>query len=154
MISVVIPHNILKDIRSYIRKTFTGVEQGGLLLGYRKNKAIEIQSVSFPSIWDQGTATLFHRSERGHRIKALREWVRSDRTVDWVGEWHTHPGGRAHPSSIDNQNWRKLVQHTGNPMVFLIFSSDAMYAGLQNLSPLGTRHLRHVERDDKASLYI
>ena len=154
MISVLVPNEVIEGIRAHVLSTFTGREQGGLLLGFRKHGAIEIHSASFPARWDLATSTHFRRSERGHRLKALREWIRSNQTVDWIGEWHTHPGGKSQPSSVDLHNWRKLVRHTGKPMAFLIFNDDTMYAGLQGVAIWRVKHLRTMESNDWGSLFV
>lgn len=153
MISVLVPHAIVGSICDKAPTAKGHNEQGGLLLGYRKGDALELCSATFPAHWDHATPTLFKRSFRGHRMSALREWVRSDHTVDWVGEWHTHPGGRARPSWIDRRSWGALVGHTKHRMAFIIFSHDSMYLGLQASPRSAVKQLRPVEVDSQFTLY-
>ncbi|WP_343611898.1 Mov34/MPN/PAD-1 family protein [Novosphingobium sp.] len=152
MTCVLLPHKLVERIRAHVRTTSSVNEQGGLLLGYRKPGAIELSDVTFPNRWDHGSATRFHRSQRGHRMKALREWLKSGRTAGWIGEWHTHPGGRAIPSSVDLQSWREVTRHQGQPMVFMIFSDRETYVGLHDGKQI--RLLSAVERDKDGTLFV
>lgn len=131
MTHVLIPKSILRQSRAYLDNQRGNVEHGGLLLGMRKPSAIQVHSVTFPEKWDVSTLTRFHRSQRGHSNRAAMEWRASGETVDWVGEWHSHPFGTCFPSSIDRHSWRKIVLHAQKPMVFLIFGRRDVYIGLQ-----------------------
>lgn len=74
--------------------------------------------------------------------------------MDWVGEWHTHPGGLAKPSLIDRQSWMKLAVHTGSPMAFMIFNDTQTYLGLQATSTNAVTELRVIEHDAEGCLYV
>lgn len=150
---VLIPNELLAHIRSKAPTSSGHNEQGGLLLGHRKCGALELTGATFPSRWDHATPTLFKRSQRGHRISALREWVRSGQTVDWLSEWHTHPGGIARPSFTDLQSWRLLGRHTKQPMTFIIFDNISIYVGLQVANKAMVKRLQVAERDQRYSLY-
>ncbi|MCC4243955.1 Mov34/MPN/PAD-1 family protein [Stappia indica] len=141
-------HELLQRTRS----CRSGIEQGGLLLGLRKENALQITSYTLPQKWDYATPVLFNRHVRGHRELAQEEWRRSGKTVDWLGEWHTHPRGVALPSMTDRQSWLHLARHTKNPMVFLIFSGCSIYAGLQQVAPTSFRQLSQIERNEEAVL--
>ncbi|KQU89470.1 hypothetical protein ASD00_26815 [Ensifer sp. Root31] len=153
MTVLLLPDAVSARIRSYLSTRSDKNEHGGLLLGYRKPGAIEIKDVTFPSRWDRSSPVRFHRSAMGHRIKALREWISSGGTVDWVGEWHSHPIGSCQPSSIDRNNWRMLAVHTGRPMAFLIFGRGDLYAGMQLPWNDAYRSLSVAERSNEAELY-
>lgn len=153
MTDVLVPKGLIESVRSYVRRTSTGSEQGGLLLGYRKQGAIELHSATFPGQWDHSSPTLFKRSARGHRVGALREWIRSKHTVDWVGEWHTHPGGIARPSYTDERNWAMLARHTGKPMAFFIFADRQLYVGLQAERGRKVAQMKIIERSHDALLF-
>lgn len=148
---VLLPRTLIESLRAHMHSTTSGHEQGGLILGYRKAGAMEVCSVSFPTRWDRGSRTRFHRSERGHRFKALREWLASGRTVDWLGEWHTHPGGFALPSSIDLQTWLQLTRHRKRPMVFIILSNRDIYVGHHDGGHV--RQMTATEQDSDAILF-
>ncbi|ESX66629.1 hypothetical protein X757_31220 [Mesorhizobium sp. LSHC414A00] len=153
MTQVLVPKSVLDKIREHENNWPRLSERGGLLLGYRKNDAIQIDSATFPGRWDYATPTLFRRSEQGHKLRALREWVRSGQTIDWVGEWHTHPGGVAEPSFVDRRSWRRIAGHTKRLMAFLIFNDTQMYAGLQSPHVSRVKKLTLDEENDVAKLF-
>lgn len=153
MTEVLLPRAIIEEIRQRIRTCRFGNEQGGLLLGYRKEHALQITTYTLPQKWDHATPVLFKRSNRGHQKLAYDEWRRSGKTIDWLGEWHTHPRGAAVPSSIDRHSWQRLVRQTKNPMVFLIFSDHDMYVGVQELVPPGLIQLSKIEANEGAVLF-
>ena len=150
---VLIPRSTFGDIRKDALKLSKNVERGGLLLGYRKPDALEIVSMTFPGAWDHATPTLFRRSEKGHRIKALKEWIRSKGTVGWIGEWHTHPGGLPQPSFTDRRNWKGLSQHSSAPMAFIIVARNKQFVGLQRNSVVSVTPLDIVEEDGEFILF-
>ena len=144
---------MLDEIHQRIRTCCSVNEEGGLLLGFRKENALQITNYTLPQKWDYATPILFERSTRGHKKFARDEWRRSGRTVDWLGEWHTHPGGSAIPSNTDRKSWLHLVRHTKNPMTFLIFSEQDMYVGLQQPMPTSLRRLEPIEKNEEAVLF-
>jgi integrative and conjugative element protein (TIGR02256 family) len=150
---VLLPITILQAIEQHGRSCTRSVERGGLLLGYRKPNALQLLSITFPTKWDRATATLFARSERGHRIRALREWKTSNGYVDWVGEWHTHPGSVAEPSGRDRRTWKDLARHTKKPMAFLILADAELYVGVQATPSSNVMQLSLREQDQGALLY-
>lgn len=150
---VLIPRFIFGDIRKDGAKSGKNNERGGLLLGYRKPNALEIVTMTFPGAWDHATPTLFRRSEKGHRIKAIKEWVRSKGTVGWIGEWHTHPGGLPHPSFTDRRNWKCLSRHVGAPMAFVIVAGNRHFVGLQRNNTVSVKKLDTVEEDGEFILF-
>lgn len=108
-------------------------ELGGLLLGFRDEKAIRVVRCTFPGPGDISTRTRFHRRSPSHQISASIWWARCGGRGDWVGEWHSHPEDNPSPSGIDLTSWRRQVRHTQRPMVFLIFGLRTYYCA--TLSP-------------------
>ncbi|WP_341896748.1 Mov34/MPN/PAD-1 family protein [Sphingobium sp. YR657] len=153
MTKLLLPKAVIEDIRAHSERSVRGHERGGIILGFRKADALQVESVTFPQIWDQSSPTMFRRSERGHRISALREWMRSDQTCDWLGEWHTHPGGLAAPSFIDKASWVRLARHAKKSMAFLIFSDSDMYVGVQSGWLRSVRRLNLLEESRDALLF-
>jgi integrative and conjugative element protein (TIGR02256 family) len=60
------------------------------------------------------------RQDVSHEEAAKKAWAASDRTVSFVGEWHTHPAGKPTPSNIDRANWSNLALKSRYPMLFLL----------------------------------
>jgi integrative and conjugative element protein (TIGR02256 family) len=51
---------------------------------------------------------------------ALSEWAKSLETMDYVGEWHTHPEIHPQPSALDLQEWQQICRRRKELMVFMI----------------------------------
>lgn len=128
-------------------------EQGGLLLGYRKKSGLQITGFTLPQRSDLASPMIFKRNSEGHAQLALKAWGESRGTVDWIGEWHTHPAGNSAPSTTDIANWVRLSEHTKKPMVFLILSKLGWYVGLQHHSPKRLVPLQCIESNSNAALF-
>jgi integrative and conjugative element protein (TIGR02256 family) len=150
---ILIPRRLLEQMEVSGRASEIRNESGGLLLGFRKGLSIEIKEITFPQPRDRASPTLFRRSAFGHREKALASWKASGGTVDWVGEWHTHPNGFASPSFIDRLSWRKLAKHSKRPMAFIIIGATSAYVGWQESAHRSARTLGLVEADSDNLLY-
>lgn len=105
-------------------------ERGGILLGLRRGSHVEVNEATLPTRWDRGSMFTFRRSAAGHQAVALRRWRTSQHTVDWVGEWHSHPERLPSPSSIDLRSWRDITRHRAAPMIFVILGYEGLWVGL------------------------
>lgn len=153
MTFVLIPLQIIRSLEKAYHQPNRDIEKGGIILGLRKKDAIEVTAVTFPSKKDIGTPTRFHRSHEFHQQTAMSEWQRSKGTIDWVGDWHTHPNSSAHPSSIDQREWRKITAHTRKQMLFLIVGHNSQFYALQN-EPAGKWIKLGVIERDKTNILL
>ncbi|WP_081497031.1 Mov34/MPN/PAD-1 family protein [Methylobacterium sp. GXF4] len=153
MTSVLIPRSLTLAMQEHSIHWPKGKERGGILLGFRKVEALQITSLTFPGPWDSATATRFFRSNRAHRMRAIREWLRSGMTIDWVGEWHTHPGSSASPSSVDQSSWRAIAKSSNKPMAYVILSDAEMYVGIQFPGAREAQKLHQQEQDEAFVLF-
>jgi integrative and conjugative element protein (TIGR02256 family) len=99
--------------------------------------------------WDRGSLLSFRRSARGHQAVALKRWKRSGGTVDWLGEWHSHPEAVPSPSGIDRASWREIAGERAAPMVFLIIGYSGLWLGLS--MPGDAVPIRYREAERSAS---
>jgi integrative and conjugative element protein (TIGR02256 family) len=153
MTQVLVPRSLMTQITAQVSGKAPVAEAGGLLLGHRKGDAIELTQLTFPTRWDRATSTRFERSALGHRIAALRAWKQSHGTIDWVGEWHTHPFGSPNPSFIDQTSWRKIARHSKRPMAFIIGGKCSVFIGVQELSSHRVIKLEKLECNDEFELF-
>jgi integrative and conjugative element protein (TIGR02256 family) len=126
LLSTKLVETVDADVKHHGHKT----ERGGILLGLRRGHHLHIEEATLPMRWDIGTMLAFQRSSRGHREIALRRWRQSNRMIDWVGEWHSHPQRVASPSSIDLRSWIGITRDRAAPMVFLIIGEELSWIGL------------------------
>lgn len=105
-------------------------ERGGILLGFRRGPHLHINEATLPMKSDVGTMFAFRRSSVGHREVALKRWRQSDRKIDWVGEWHSHPEKDPVPSSIDFSSWKDITRDRAAQMAFMIIGWERGWLGL------------------------
>ena len=68
-----------------------------------------------------------------HQQVALRHWRASQMTMDYLGEWHTHPESNPSPSLLDMSEWKKICKVQKRPMVFAILGwSGDIWLGLSS----------------------
>ena len=151
VIRVLIDRCVRDALVSYHAAATHRLESGGLLLGYRKGADLHVIGATYPSRWDRASRVLFQRSAKGHQRMAYDAWRQSGGTVDWIGEWHTHPGGIAAPSSIDLRSWSAIAAHRMAPMVFVILDDHRQYIGVHD--PFKLHRLYIVEENSEAILY-
>ncbi|WP_304351341.1 Mov34/MPN/PAD-1 family protein [Comamonas testosteroni] len=133
------------------RQTFShSAEAGGVLLGKRRGEHLEITLATEPTIFDRRTRFRFERAAQGHAEAAQLAWLESKGTVDYVGEWHTHPQRQPAPSRIDRFEWSKLTLARPNvDLVVVIVGTESLY--LEIISTQGQTCL--VAFDDVSFAY-
>jgi integrative and conjugative element protein (TIGR02256 family) len=150
---ILIPRTLISEIEGQVSKGRSSHEAGGIILGLRKGDAIQITKVTTPFPWDKATSMRFERSAFGHRMTALRAWKASQGTVDWVGEWHTHPFGSSNPSYTDRSTWRNLARHTKRPMVFIVAGRSDIFVGCQLVNNRKVICLNNIDSDGEFVLF-
>jgi len=85
-------------------------ESGGILLGRRRGRHLEVLMATEPSTHDKRSTYLFVREAEGHAELAQEAWLKGERQVDYLGEWHSHPQAFPVPSGIDRTEWHKLAK--------------------------------------------
>ncbi len=102
-------------------------EAGGILLGSYRDNHIEVVSATPPSPKDIRRPLRYIRRCPSHKTYAFGEWKRSNHLVTYIGEWHTHPENVPTPSSIDYDNWEKLLPR--NDLVLCIQGLSDLWVG-------------------------
>ena len=135
---------LIEDVGRYGRFR----ERGGILLGHRRGRHFEVLEATLPMRWDRGSLLSFRRSARGHQAGSRQEMERSGGTVDWVGEWHSHPEAVPSPSGIDRASWREIARERAAPMVFLIIGYSGLWLGLAMPGDAVPIRYREAERSE------
>jgi len=121
----------IEAINRYRQNHQDKAEAGGILLGYRREGHMHITMATVPQTSDQRRRFCFNRSSKYHQQVALQYWEASVGTMDYLGEWHTHPEDCTTPSSLDLAEWRKIYLQRPNPMIFMILGwSGALWVGM------------------------
>jgi len=124
-------------------------ESGGVLIGeVYGNNGFWIKDVTIPNKKDISSRYKFIRQDPSHQ-KIVENWhTKSKGTMQYLGEWHSHPEKKPSPSLIDLHSWKKLSLKMGKqmgiqPFLFLILSMTdfkrdwfAVYEGTNNYTVL------------------
>lgn len=129
-----IENSVWEFLFSYAQTESKATEAGGILLGHRAGGDIHVTSATGPLPNDRRARLSFDRLDAGHQHAALNAWTESGCTVDYVGDWHTHPQGIPAPSSKDYVEWRKLTKTLPKPHIFVIVGTSDSRLWLGNES--------------------
>lgn len=136
---VILAEQVVAEIKRFTGPDETNLEAGGILLGCYRGPHVEILECTTPMPLDKRTRYGFVRSDPGHQRRALAAWNASNRTVNFVGEWHTHPEERPSPSRVDRDTWAdQMNQRINDPLIFIIAGRAAVYCSLGQNSRLLT----------------
>lgn len=86
-------------------------ETGGLLVGYPSDDALVVTASIGPgpnAVHDRRSFAPDH-AWQAEQLAALYE--QSGRRIDYLGDWHTHPGGRPALSRLDRETLRRIALH-------------------------------------------
>lgn len=128
---ILIENPVIEFVRGYCQNQAEKTESGGILLGYRRGNHLHIVAATAPQPEDQRRRFRFFRSAPHHQKVALHQWKLSGKTMDYLGEWHTHPEPVPAPSSLDISEWKKICRSRKTCMVFLIVGwAGAIWLGV------------------------
>ena len=127
---VLIEDSVIELINPHRQLKPRAKEAGGILLGYRRGAHIHIVAATVPGLRDRRSRVAFWRRDPSHQARALEEWRRSNSTMDYIGEWHTHPEVRPSPSGVDFSEWRAICVSREEMMVFMILGTDQIWIGI------------------------
>ncbi|AST88505.1 hypothetical protein HI806_21470 (plasmid) [Ralstonia solanacearum] len=127
---VLIEPSVLATLMRFRQTSVAAPESGGILLGYRRGMHLHVSMMTTPQPGDIQHRYGFQRQAQKHQNIALEQWKAERETMDYIGEWHTHPESEPTPSSIDKREWRRICNARNEPMVFLI-------AGTRNVLWIG-----------------
>ena len=122
---VLIELGVMMKLVAYRQDNALKPEAGGILLGFRRDPHIHVVDATVPGSGDKALRTRFWRSAKSHQRIARERWLSSGHTLDYVGEWHTHPQLSPSPSVIDIGEWKKISTLRGEEqMLFLILGME------------------------------
>lgn len=104
------------EVRRGARVRHPRVETGGMLLGSFDDATgiVYVDKVAGPPPDSYLSETYFQHGVEGVQKRVDAEMDRTDRATGFVGFWHTHPAGPAHPSPTDEQGMASIVGPDGS----------------------------------------
>lgn len=141
---VVLAPAVLIVFRKYQQRFSWQPESGGILLGLRRGKHLEVLFATEPGPNDRRSTFSFFREADGHAQAAQQAWLLGERRVDYLGEWHTHPQRVPIPSALDREEWRKLVMQRPRLSAVLTIVVGTEELHLELVDPLRQQALKPV----------
>jgi integrative and conjugative element protein (TIGR02256 family) len=88
-------------------------ETGGVLMGYRSSdpEALVIVEIVGPGPDAKHGLTSFAPDHAFQQVEIDRIYIRSDRRITYLGDWHTHPKGVAELSLTDRLTQVRIGRH-------------------------------------------
>jgi integrative and conjugative element protein (TIGR02256 family) len=131
---LLIEPKLLEQLESFRQLDCRAPETGGILMGFRRGHHTHVTEATVPTNRDVQRRFGFFRHATHHQRVAMRRWKESSETLDYVGEWHTHPEDKPTPSGTDLTHWREIAVTASRPMIFVIIGrvSNWYGAGLES----------------------
>ena len=127
---ILIEDSVMASVSVYRQLEPNAAEAGGILLGFRRDTHLHVAMATPPGPRDRRSKYHFYRDAECHAQTALSQWAKTQETMDYVGEWHTHPEDYPQPSALDLKEWRQICRRRKEPMVFLILGILDCWIGI------------------------
>jgi integrative and conjugative element protein (TIGR02256 family) len=105
-------------------------ETGGILLGYEvpADCAVVVTDLVGPGPDAIATSAHFDPDGKWQEKEVARIYEESGRHASYLGDWHSHPGGRTRPSRQDRRTARQIAKHSEarvpNPLMLIVSTSE------------------------------
>jgi integrative and conjugative element protein (TIGR02256 family) len=90
---------------------------------------VVIDMATLPTVEDR-QGRYFYKRERATAQEIINKlWKESEQTVNYLGEWHTHPENIPHPSAPDLKNWKRIMrtaQYEQSSLFFVIVGIETI----------------------------
>lgn len=102
--------NVIDVLQGFRQGDNESKESGGILLGriLLNETDFIVDRVSTPTQDDKATRFSFFRPVKLAQKLVIKVWRKSSGTLNYLGEWHTHPEDTPAPSSADITNWQSI----------------------------------------------
>lgn len=87
-------------------------ETGGALLGWRNDTDIVVARILGPGPLARHGLSSFEPDADWQNSEGARVYHESGRTIAYLGDWHTHPRGKATPSPQDRRTLEQIAKDT------------------------------------------
>ena len=126
---------VLDVLERYRQHGPDDTEAGGSLLGRMiiDSPDVVVDELTEPGPEDVRTRLGFHLRDLAHHQARMDDaWARSEGTCCLLGDWHTHAEPDPTPSSVDLDNWRRLLREAATDeyprLLFVIAGTERVRA--------------------------
>jgi integrative and conjugative element protein (TIGR02256 family) len=109
------------------------LESGGVLLGWNDVEDTDLVVVSTLGPGPKAThrPTRFSPDTNWQRAEIAAVYEASGRTISYLGDWHSHPGGGEMPSRRDERTARRIARsrsaRASRPVMLILPGSDELW---------------------------
>lgn len=131
---LIVQQGVWELFQAFVQHHPRAPESGGILLGCSLEGEDYVTRASIPTLWDRQQRCLFIRDMRSAQLFIDYEWRNSGGTINYMGEWHTHPEDHPVPSRQDLsmiQQQFKVTAHRREAIFLFIQGRVGIYAGQQ-----------------------
>lgn len=144
--------NAIYTMFSFAQDDLTATESGGIMVGriLDENFNSMIDDVSTPMPCDVRTRNRFYRKPNGHQEFFDMKWKESAGRCFYLGEWHTHPEAIPSPSSVDLNNWKRLLKsppQDQSTLFFIIVGTKQLKIWMGKKSWISIEYVGGIERN-------
>lgn len=121
---IVITEHVLSVLDRYKQTEMQDNEAAGVLLGEIRGRHVVITDLSEPGFGDLRQRNLVDRRGKHHQQKVDDCFQVSGGTVNYIGEWHTHPEDFPQPSQQDRSSWSANLKGRTPKIVLIVGIKD------------------------------
>ena len=134
-IFIIIDKIAFDQINCFRQNELSQLEACGVIIGERKDKHFFIRKFTPPMPTDNRTRYSCKRNNDGHQELVDQLHLESKGSLQYLGEWHTHPQITARPSTKDKNEWPKTYNYLSKEenmkeMICLILGTDSDWLGI------------------------
>lgn len=124
---LVITPSVVNRLLRYRQLNASSNEAAGVLIGERRGSHLVIHDISEPGKGDIRRRCFVDRRGPHHQAAVDDAFARSFGTLQYLGEWHTHPEDIPSPSTTDLGTWQRNLLEKG-PIALIIMGRKQVWA--------------------------
>jgi integrative and conjugative element protein (TIGR02256 family) len=117
---IVIMPTVVKRLFAHRQLSWNSNEAAGVLIGERRGPHIVIHEISEPGVGDIRSRHSVDRCGSHHQLIVDEAFLRSSGTLQYLGEWHTHPEDTPFPSTKDLNSWGKYLIDSEHMLLLIV----------------------------------
>lgn len=117
---VVIMPNVIERLLNHRQLKTYSKEAAGVLIGEKRGLHFIIRELSEPGKGDIRSRFAVDRQGIHHQKVVNDAFACSGGTLQYVGEWHTHPENNPSPSTKDLNSWRKEFSISDDVILIIV----------------------------------
>lgn len=134
-IFIIIDKIAFDQINCFRQKEISQPEACGVIIGERKDKHFFIRKFTPPMSTDFRTRCSCKRNNEGHQELVDQLHLESKGSLQYLGEWHSHPQLSAKPSTKDKNEWPNTYNYLSikeniHEMICLILGTEQDWLGI------------------------